>query len=142
MILAYSIDENARPWRAHPGDAGLDLRATSEGVLPPMAGATFGTGFHIRIPQGYAGFVMPRSGLNMHKGVFPPTGVVDAGYTGEVLVKLYNLGAKPILINRGDRIAQLVIVPINTDELHYVDSPAELGDTERGADGFGSTGKD
>ena len=128
------------PVRAHAGDAGLDLRARQGVSLPPFARAAVPTGIAVAIPSGHGGFVLPRSGLARHHGVTLANspGLIDAGYRGEVIVVLLNLD--PIqthVIHRGDRIAQLVVMPVLVSEPEWVD---DLGDTERGGGGFGSTG--
>jgi dUTP pyrophosphatase len=94
------------------------------------------TGVHIEIPQGYVGFIKSKSGLNV-KNDLTATGVVDAGYTGSIVVKLYNHGRYIKKFNSGDKLTQIVILPIFTPDLELVDS---LDKTERGDNGFGSTG--
>jgi dUTP pyrophosphatase len=129
------------PAYAHPGDAGADLRAADEVVLPPGGRATVGTGMAIAVPDGYAAFVHPRSGLASRHGitVVNAPGTVDAGYRGEVRVVLLNTDpAEPFTVRRGDRIAQLVVQPVT--RVRFVDV-AELPTTPRGEGGFGSTGR-
>jgi dUTP pyrophosphatase len=129
------------PAYAHPGDAGADLRAADEVVLPPGGRATVGTGMAIAVPDGYAAFVHPRSGLASRHGitVVNAPGTVDAGYRGEVRVVLLNTDpAEPFTVRRGDRIAQLVVQPVT--RVRFVDV-AELPATPRGEGGFGSTGR-
>ncbi|MCL2514514.1 MAG: dUTP diphosphatase [Microbacteriaceae bacterium] len=130
----------AAPVYAHPGDAGADLTATEALRLAPGERATVGTGVAIALPDGYAGFVVPRSGLAMRHGitVVNAPGTVDAGYRGELRVTLLNTDqSEPYDIAVGDRIAQLVIVPIARAVFVPVD---ELPDSVRGTGGFGSTG--
>ena len=126
------------PSYAHPGDAGLDLYAaepaevTRETVLIP-------TGVAVAVPDGHVGLICPRSGLSEYGvTVANAPGVVDAGYRGEVMVRLTTTSVFPHQVHRGDRIAQLLIVPVARPEVTVVD---RLDDTERGTGGFGSTGR-
>jgi dUTP pyrophosphatase len=127
------------PRFAHPGDAGADLHSAEALTIEPGGFALVGTGLAMAIPEGYAGFVLPRSGLAVRSGVtvLNAPGLVDAGYRGELKVALINHGAEPFEIRAGDRIAQLVIMSVSSPE--YVSVP-DLEDTERGVSGFGSTG--
>lgn len=125
------------PTRAHETDAGLDIRAKETQIVPAKESAKFDTGVHIEIPAGYVGMLKSKSGLNVKHGI-TSEGVIDAGYTGSIVVKLYNNSGYDYRVEKGDKISQLVIIPIITPELEPVDS---LEDTERGAGGFGSTGK-
>jgi len=129
------------PAYAHPGDAGADLRAATDVVLPPGGRATVGTGLAVAVPEGYAAFVHPRSGLAARHGitVVNAPGTVDAGYRGEIRVVLLNTDpAEPFTVRRGDRIAQLVVQPVTRVRFLDVD---ELPATARGGGGFGSTGR-
>jgi dUTP pyrophosphatase len=129
------------PAYAHPGDAGADLRAAADVVLPPGGRATVGTGVAVAVPDGWAGFVHPRSGLASRHGitVVNAPGTIDAGYRGEVRVVLLNTDpAEPFTVRRGDRIAQLVVQPVARARLVEV---AELPPSPRGEGGFGSTGR-
>jgi dUTP pyrophosphatase len=129
------------PDYAHPGDAGADLRAAADVVLPPGGRATVGTGLAVAVPDGYAAFVHPRSGLASRHGitVVNAPGTVDAGYRGEIQVVLLNTDpTEPFTVRRGDRIAQLVVQPVT--RVRFVDV-AELPATPRGEGGFGSTGR-
>jgi dUTP pyrophosphatase len=128
------------PVRAHPGDAGLDLVAADPAGLPPGGRAAVGTGIAVAIPPGHAGLVVPRSGLARRHGVTLANapGLIDAGYRGELTVVLVNLGDAPHRIEPGDRIAQLVVVPVELCEPRRVEElPPSDG---RGEGGFGSTG--
>lgn len=128
------------PAYAHPGDAGADLRAAERLVLAPGERATVGTGVAIALPQGCVGFVVPRSGLAARHGItiVNSPGTVDAGYRGELRVTLLNTDARtPFTIEVGDRIAQLVVMPVATATFVEVTAHDE---TSRGTDGFGSTG--
>jgi len=130
------------PARAHPGDAGVDLRAAAEVTLGPGERAVVPTGVAIALPDGYAAFVHPRSGLAARHGVtiVNAPGTVDAGYRGEVKVTLLNTDrAQPVRFGRGDRIAQLVIQRVAVPVFHEVES---LPGSARGDSGFGSTGGD
>jgi dUTP pyrophosphatase len=129
------------PAYAHPGDAGADLCAATDVVLPPGGRATVGTGIAIAVPDGHAAFVHPRSGLASRHGVtvVNAPGTIDAGYRGEVRVVLLNTDPdEPFTVRRGDRIAQLVVQPVTT--VRFVDA-AELPASPRGEGGFGSTGR-
>jgi dUTP pyrophosphatase len=128
------------PRYARDGDAGLDLYAAAATVIEPGARAVIPTGLAIAIPPGFAGFVVPRSGLAAKHGLsmVNTPGLIDAGYRGEVRVIVINHDLKDaVTLNRGERIAQLVIQAVPAVELVEVD---ELSVTERGAGGFGSTG--
>ncbi|HZE05353.1 MAG TPA: dUTP diphosphatase [Solirubrobacteraceae bacterium] len=136
------LDTRAQvPSRAHPGDAGLDLRALEHAVLKPGGRASIGTGIAVQIPPGHAGLVLPRSGLAMRHGIsiVNAPGLIDAGYRGEVRVLLLNTDpVTPFEVTPGARIAQLVVMRIAPIE------PAEvpaLEDSVRGAGGFGSSGR-
>jgi dUTP pyrophosphatase len=127
------------PSRAYPGDAGLDLSAIEAAELAPGEGATIGTGLAIALPEGYAAFVLPRSGLASKHGigVLNAPGLIDSGYRGEVRVILHNHGSETFRVEPGMRIAQLVVVAVEDVELVEVD---ELPATERGEGGHGSSG--
>lgn len=128
------------PSYARPADAGADLATTIDVTLGPGERATVPTGVAIALPEGYAGFVHPRSGLAARHGltVVNAPGTVDAGYRGEVLVTLLNTDPRePVRLRRGDRIAQLVVQQVAHAEFIEV---AELPASVRGDDGFGSTG--
>lgn len=125
------------PTRAHGTDAGLDLYAREDKKVPAYGYAEFDTGVHIELPKLSVGFLKSKSGLNVRHNI-TSDGVIDVGYTGSIRVKLYNHGKISYAVNRGDKISQLVIVPILTPELELAD---ELESTERGAGGFGSTGR-
>lgn len=128
------------PSYAYEGDAGLDLRASEACVLQPFERAAISCGFAVAIPDGYAGLVIPRSGLAAKHGisVVNGPGLIDSGYRGEVKVILVNLDPhKPFEIVPGDRIAQLMIVSVPAVKLELVD---ELPESTRGMQGFGSSG--
>jgi len=128
------------PSRAHPGDAGLDLHAAESVSLKPDERVAIRTGVAVAIPPGYAGYVQPRSGLALRQGLglINSPGLIDSGYRGEIKVVAINLDPENVIhIERGDRIAQLVVLPIPSVELVDVE---ELSETQRGPGGFGSTG--
>ena len=127
------------PAYARPGDAGLDLRASESVKLEPGERRLVPTGLAIAIPEGHAGLVLPRSGLAMQKGVtvLNAPGLIDSGYRGEVKVLLINHGPVVVAIERGERIAQLVIQAVARARLVEVE---RLPDSARGGGGFGSTG--
>ncbi|MDP9306690.1 MAG: dUTP diphosphatase [Actinomycetota bacterium] len=127
------------PARAYAGDAGLDLAACERAELGPGERLVVGTGLAVAIPDGYAGFVQPRSGLAARHGisVVNAPGLIDSGYRGEVRVVLLNTDrSEPFVIEPGMRIAQLVVLPVPALELVEVD---ELPESERGIRGFGSS---
>jgi dUTP diphosphatase len=140
-ILVQRLDPDLPlPARAHPGDAGLDLYAAEDVVLAPGARASVRTGIAVAIPSGYAGMVLPRSGLAARHGIslVNAPGLIDAGYRGEIQVLLVNLDpAETFKAGRGERIAQLVIQRAEDVELVAVD---HLPESLRGHGGFGSTG--
>jgi dUTP pyrophosphatase len=127
------------PAYARPGDAGLDLRAAEGVTLAPGERTPVRTGLALAIPAGFAGLVLPRSGLALRHGLtmVNTPGLIDSGYRGEVQVLLVNLGQAPVTVSRGDRIAQLVVQRVEQVTLVPV---AELPESARGARGFGSTG--
>lgn len=128
------------PSRAHPGDAGLDLHALEGGMLAPADRAAVPTGIAIALPPGFAGLVLPRSGLAVRHGVsvVNAPGLIDEGYRGEVRVLLLNTDrVREFTWSAGDRIAQLVLHRVEAVEVTEADA---LDETERGAGGFGSSG--
>ncbi len=128
------------PSYAHPADAGLDLHAAAGVTLKPGERALIPTGVAVAVPDGYAGLVQPRSGLAWRAGLglVNSPGLIDPGYRGEIAVIVINLDPElPIEVRRGDRIAQMVIVPVAHAELVPVE---QLPPADRGAAGFGSTG--
>jgi dUTP pyrophosphatase len=128
------------PAYAHPGDAGADLTSRVDVTLAPGQRVLVPTGIAVALPEGYAAFTHPRSGLAARHGItiVNAPGTLDAGYRGEILVNLVNLDPRePFTVRRGDRIAQLVVQPVVRARFVPV---AELSDSERGAGGHGSTG--
>lgn len=140
--MKVKIDDGAFvPTRAHEDDAGLDLYSPIDAMIgwpgsKTGNSVTIDTGVHVEIPKGYVGFLKSKSGLNVKHGIVSE-GVIDSGYTGSIAVKLYNHGNSTVFVQRGQKISQLVLLPIITPELELVDS---LEETERGTGGFGSTG--
>lgn len=134
--MKVTLDPGAyMPTRAHELDAGLDLYSREDAIIYAGDSWTFDTGVHMAIEPGWVGDVKSKSGMMMN-GIITD-GTVDAGYTGSIRVKLFNLSRCAVSIVRGQKIAQLVIKRIATPELELVD---RLDDTERGANGFGSSG--
>lgn len=138
--ITVLIASGAVPVYAHPGDAGADLSSAQQLTLGPGERATVGTGVSIALPDGHAAFVVPRSGLAARRGItiVNSPGTVDAGYRGEIRVTLLNTDLhEPFEIAVGDRIAQLIVMPVAQAQFIPVD---ELPDSRRGDQGFGSTG--
>lgn len=136
--MKIKLDEGAKmPTRAHSTDAGLDLYARDTQIVPAKESAIFDTGVYIELPQGTVGMLKSKSGLNVKHGI-TSEGVIDVGYTGSIVAKLYNHSGYDYKINAGDKITQLVILPIVTPDLELVE---DLESTERGSGGFGSTGR-
>ena len=136
--MKIMLDEGAKmPTRAHQWDAGLDLYAKEGGNICCCNKRIFDTGVHVQIPEGYVGFIKSKSGL-MCKRSIVTDGTIDAHYTGYIKVCLFNHGSRSYEVKAGDKIAQLVIVPCCLPELELVDS---LDQTDRGDNGFGSTGR-
>lgn len=162
--IKVKLDENAKmPEKAHSSDAGWDLFAPEDFTVQPstakaleqpihfvgfevgsnikyfpyIGSITVDTGVHMQIPEGYVGMIKSKSGLNVKHGLIAE-GTIDANYTGSIVVKLYNLSSEPYHFKKHDKITQIVVIPIPQTELIEVD---ELDDTERGENGFGSSGR-
>ncbi len=139
-VAVHRLREDAvLPGQAYEGDAGFDLTACDEAQLAPGERVIVSTGIAVEIPEGYAGFVQPRSGLAARHGVgvLNSPGLIDSGYRGEIKVVLFNSDAREsFLVERGMRVAQLVIAPVASVRLVEV---GELATSERGARGFGSS---
>lgn len=132
------LDEGAiLPTRAHPTDAGLDIYSPERKVIWENTHTTIDTGVHIQIPEGYVGMITSKSSLMRDHGI-TCRGTIDSGYTGSIKAVLFNHSGASYIVKKGQKITQLVIVPIITPEPVEVDN---LEDTERGSNGFGSTGK-
>ena len=144
LLQIKKLRENARiPFRATPGAAGMDLYACLDApvTIAPGERAMIPTGIAIALESPlYCAFLYARSGLAAKHGVAPANcvGVIDSDYRGEVCAVLSNSGTEPFMVTDGERIAQLVVAPVDQPEIEVVD---ELSDTERGAGGFGSTGR-
>lgn len=139
MLIEIKLDDNALlPTRGHNTDAGLDLLTPADVVIKANDSVVIDTGVHIAIPEGYFGKLESKSGLNVNHNVVCLGGVIDCGYTGSIKVKLYNLSDEPMNFKRGNKVVQLIIQPCLLPDLLVVDS---LEDTERGDNGFGSTGE-
>jgi dUTP pyrophosphatase len=137
-IRATKLDPQATlPTRAHPDDAGLDLYSLEDAELAPGAGKVVRTGVAVAVPAGHAGLVCDRSSM-ARRGLKTAGGVIDAGYRGELGVVLWNISGQNQSVKRGERVAQLLIMPAATPAVRQVDA---LDATERGVNGFGSTGR-
>ena len=137
MKLRIMLEEKAKkPVRGHEDDAGLDLKSAETKWVHPGCHELFDTGVHVAIEKGYYGQVASKSGL-MLKGL-TARGVIDSSYRGSIGVVLYNHSDEGYLVTEGDKIAQLLILPVVIPEIEYVES---LDETDRGSGGFGSTGK-
>lgn len=136
--MKITLDPGAYvPVRAHATDAGLDLKSPKLVYIPPYSSVVIDTGVHVEIPEGYAGMLKSKSGLNIKHDI-TSDGVVDCGYNGSIQVKLYNHGSHGYEVKNGDKITQLVLTPIINPVIELVD---ELEATERGSKGFGSSGR-
>ena len=138
MELKVKLDKDSiMPNKAHKEDAGFDLFSRDTVTINPNSSQVFDTGVHIQIPYGYVGFLKSKSGLNV-KYNLTSEGVIDAGYTGSICVKMYNHGDSYYMVHKGDKITQLVILPI--PEVSLIETET-LDASDRGDNGFGSTGK-
>lgn len=124
------------PERAHPNDAGLDLRSMENKYVSPGEFVKFDTGVHVQIPEGYVGLITSKSGL-MAKGI-TSRGTIDSGYTGSIKAILFNHGEEGYLVRKGDKVTQLVVLPCVVEDIELVSS---LEETDRGESGFGSSGR-
>lgn len=147
MKLKYMLDNGAfAPTRAHKSDAGWDLRMPYDQYsfnhkysIEPHKSLCINTGIHVQIPEGYVGFLKSKSGLNVTSGITSGEGVIDAGYTGPIVVKLVNNSDDTFFFKTGQKITQLVVLPIL--QFEDVELVEYLEETERGEHGFGSTGR-
>ena len=136
--MKIMLDKGAKlPTRAHIYDAGLDLYAMEDGYIRCNSSRTFDTGVHVEIPQGCVGFIKSKSGLMVNHGILTD-GTIDCGYTGSIKVCLFNHGGSKYEVKAGDKIAQLVVLPCLLVPVEPVNS---LEETDRGDNGFGSTGR-
>lgn len=137
MELKVKLDEGAvLPHRAHPTDAGADLFAPRDVMVPAKGSAVVDTGVHVELPPNTVGMIKSKSGLNVRDSILSE-GVVDEGYTGSVVVKLYNHGDRPVMLAKGSKVSQLVVMPVLYPDIVEVE---EVGGGPRGDGGFGSTG--
>ena len=137
-IKIKKLNENAViPAYAHPGDAGMDLYASEDGVINPGERKLIGTGLSIELPEGYVSLIWDKSGLAAKRGITTLGGVIEYTYRGEYRVVMYNTSQEPHEVKAGEKIAQLLIQPIVSAEVEEV---TELSETARGDGAFGSTG--
>lgn len=137
--MRIKLDNGAfEPVRAHSTDAGLDLRTPVEFTIRPHDSYVIDTGVHVEFPHGWYGELASKSGLNVKHSVVSCGGILDEGYVGSIVVKLYNLGDEEYHFRKGDKIVQMILKPYIAPDIVYVD---ELEDTERSNKGFGSTGR-
>lgn len=133
------LDKGAfEPEKAHEEDAGYDLRSPKTVMLKAHGCICIDTGVHMAIPAGFYGKLESKSGLNVKRGIVSLGGVIDSGYTGSIVTKLYNLSDRDYMFRRGDKVVQIIIQPCVGPLMEIVES---LDDTERGGGGFGSSGR-
>jgi dUTP pyrophosphatase len=136
--MEIMLDNGAyMPSRSHETDAGLDLRTPKAVTVPAYGSVIIDTGVHVELPCGCAGLLVSKSGLNVKYGI-TSTGLIDEGYTGSIVVKLYNHGGEDYEFKAGDKVTQLVVTPVICESLEQV---SEFNPSERGDNGFGSTGR-
>lgn len=137
--MKVMLEEGAYiPERSHDTDGGIDLKAMHGQRVMPHSSAVFHTGVHVELPKGTAGLLVSKSGLNVKKDIVS-TGLIDESYRGEIVVKLYNHGEDSYMVMAGDKITNLVVIPVLYEPIDIVDEIDR--DTERGDSGFGSTGR-
>lgn len=136
--LKVALDEGAyKPERAHDTDAGLDIRAKGYKIVPSHGSAVFDTGVHIELPKGTCGLLVSKSGLNT-RFAMTSTGLIDEGFSGEIIVRLYNDSDQDYEVLPGDKITQLVVLPVFYPKVVVVDA---VTGGDRGDKGYGSTGR-
>ena len=136
--MEIMLDEGAyMPSRGHKTDAGLDMRTPKAVTVPAYGSVTVDTGVHVALPHGCSGLIVSKSGLNV-KHDLTSAGLIDEGYTGSIVVKIYNHGGEDYAFEAGDKITQLVVLPVVCEPLEQV---ASFNRTARGDNGFGSTGR-
>lgn len=136
--MKISLDKGAiAPTRSHDTDAGLDIYARRTRIVKAGRSMTFHTGVHVELPKGTCGLLVSKSGLNTHHGL-TSTGLIDEGYSGEIVVKLYNHSRYDYKVNAGEKISQLVVIPILFPKVEIV---SHVSGGDRGDRGFGSTGR-
>lgn len=137
-LVKVKLDPGAyMPQRAHSTDAGADLRCMYMFTVEPHSSTLIDTGVHIELPRGTAGLLVSKSGLNT-KHKIQTTGLIDEGFTGSIMIRVYNDSSVPYTFNKGDKVSQLVIMPVYYPGFISVD---EIDGGERGSHGYGSTGK-
>lgn len=137
--MEVQLDSGAfAPIRAHETDAGLDIMSRETKMIPNHSSEIFHTGVHVKLPPNTCGMLVSKSGLNIKHGI-TSTGLIDEGYSGEIVVKLYNNDNSDYIVKAGDKITQLVIVPVIYSKVEIVKQINS--NTARGNNGFGSTGK-
>nr|DAZ56829.1 MAG TPA: dUTPase [Caudoviricetes sp.] len=136
--MKITLDKGAHmPERAHDTDAGIDLRTPKKVTVPAHGSTVIDTGVHVELPHGCAGLLVSKSGLNVNHSILTD-GLIDEGYSGSVKVKIYNHGSNDWTFEAGDKVTQLVVVPVRYPDVQVVQS---IDGGERGNDGFGSTGR-
>lgn len=136
--MKVSYDHGAYPLsRAYPADAGMDIRSPLDYHILPFSSAIIPTGVHVQLPEGTFGLIASKSGLNIHHGI-TSEGIIDEGYGGEIIVKLYNFSPNTYDVKAGDKVSQLIILDCRHENTEVVDC-VQRG--ERGNNGFGSTGR-
>lgn len=136
--MKIMLEESAyKPSRAHATDAGMDLRTPVAVTVPAHGSVVVDTRTHVELPQGCAGLIVSKSGLNVKHGI-TSTGLIDEGFTGTILVRLYNHSDEDYAFNAGDKVTQLVVMPVRYEAVEIVDS---INGGERGDNGYGSTGR-
>ena len=137
--MKVKLDAGAyMPTRGHETDAGLDIRAKDGQIVCAKESAIFHTGVHVKLPHGCAGVIISKSGLNVNHDI-TSTGLIDEGYDGEIVIKLYNHGGYDYKVKAGDKISQLVVIPVSYEDVEIVDDLEQK--SARGSNGFGSTGR-
>lgn len=138
VVNVKYLNEHAKePTKAHTMDAGWDLYASEDCIIHPKERGVINTGISLEMPPYFAGLIWPRSGMAVKGGADVLAGVIDSGYRGEIMVCLYNTGEKNLQVKRGDKIAQIIFQEVPEVGITVKDS---LGSSQRGSDGFGSTG--
>ena len=137
--MRVKLDQGAvAPKRAHETDAGLDLMSRDTQIIPAHGSAVFDTGVHVELPPCTCGLLVSRSGLNVLNDI-TSTGLIDEGYTGAIKLKLYNHGDHDYIVQYGDRISQLVVLPVEYETVELTDE--DFVESDRGDSGYGSTGR-
>ena len=140
--MKITLDANVvMPTKAHKHDGGYDLYARDTQIIGAKESATIDTGVHVELPVGTVGFIKSRSGLMFKHEIVAGEGVIDCGFNGSIGVKLFNLGGRDYKVNAGDRIAQLVILPLANSYVGELELVEQFEETERGSGGFGSSGR-